>query len=193
MIEPEGQWRAVLDALPVWVLLVDDDVRILDFNRAAADLLGPDAGGAIGRRGGDVLHCIHAGESAAGCGHAPHCQDCIVRNAVRGCFVAGRVTRRRSRMQLRTAAGVTDFYLLVTAAPVSLGGRNLAVLVLEDISELTELERIIPICSGCRKVKLTEADWQPVESHFSERLDMEFTHGLCPDCLIRYGWSTPTR
>ncbi len=180
-------WRSVFDAIPAWMFLVDEDVRILDYNVAAAGLLGPLPEQAIGRRGGEVLHCIHSTESELGCGHAPFCQDCMLRTAVRDCYDAGCAVRRRSRMQLRSGACVSDIFLLVTATPVSVGNRSLALLMLEDISELTELERTIPICAGCRKVKRESSDWQPVEAYFNERLDMEFTHGLCPDCFTRYG------
>ena len=185
-IEGNGAWRAIFDAIPAWMFLVDEDIHILAYNAAAAGLLSPKPAEAIGHRGGDVLHCIHSTESELGCGHAPFCADCMIRNAVRDCYRVGHTTRQRNRMQLYRNSQVTDLFLLITVTPVRLGDRNLALLILEDITELTELERIIPICAGCRKVRLESSNWEPVEVHFRNRLEIEFTHGLCPDCLSRY-------
>jgi PAS domain S-box-containing protein len=184
--EEDGIWRSVFDAFPAWIFLVDEDVRILSYNAAAAALLGPEPEQAIGLRGGEILHCIHSTEMDAGCGHAPSCGDCMVRGTVRDCYARAQVIRQRGRMQLHTGSETREIFLLICAVPVRIHDRVLVALVLEDISQLTELERIIPICAGCRKVKRNSSDWEPIEAHFRKRLEMEFSHGLCPDCLAHY-------
>ena len=54
--------------------------------------------------------------------------------------------------------------------------------MIEDISELVELKRLIPICAKCKKVRDDKEYWVLVESYFKEHLDVDFSHGLCPDC-----------
>jgi hypothetical protein len=56
-------------------------------------------------------------------------------------------------------------------------------LVIEDISEIAELHRLIPICSVCRKVRDDKESWMQVEAYFKSGWDVDFTHGFCPDCL----------
>ncbi|MFH0726923.1 MAG: hypothetical protein V2B19_11335 [Pseudomonadota bacterium] len=60
--------------------------------------------------------------------------------------------------------------------------RALVLLVIEDISEIAELRRIIPICSICRKVRDDTESWTRVEAYFKNNWDVDFSHGLCPDC-----------
>jgi len=44
------------------------------------------------------------------------------------------------------------------------------------------LEGLNVICSHCRRVKL-EDRWLPVEQWLTETTDVEFSHGLCNECL----------
>jgi PAS domain-containing protein len=175
--------RAVFDALPSLVFVVDEDVRIQEYNSAAAELLKDDRGTILKHRAGDLLHCVHAGESERGCGTAPFCADCIIRNSVNEAFEGKRIVRRRTRMELVSGHKTAELYALVTASSFSYEGRSLVLLVIEDISELAELYRMIPICSVCGKVRDDRESWMRMESYFKETWDVDFSHGLCPDCL----------
>lgn len=61
----------------------------------------------------------------------------------------------------------------------------------EALSHIKKLEGILPICSGCKRVRLEDADprsqdsWIPIESYLSRTTDALLTHGLCPECLKR--------
>jgi hypothetical protein len=184
MNEPEktDMLRAVFDALPSLVFVVDEDVRIQEYNTAAADLLMADRRTVLKRRAGEVIHCIHSREVPEGCGRAPFCKDCIIRNAVREACEGDRVVRRRTRIELIRDGKKQALYALITASPFHFQGRPLVLLVIEDIGEIAELYRMIPICSVCRKVRGDKESWMRVEAYFTEKWDVDFSHGLCPDC-----------
>ncbi|MGA2864299.1 MAG: PAS domain-containing protein [Verrucomicrobiota bacterium] len=175
--------RQLLDAIPHFLFLVDEDVRILAYNAAAANLLGPDRQQVLRRRGGEVLHCLHATDSPQGCGRSDFCEDCPVRSAVTEALAAKKCARRRGRMELLTNHDVKAFYLLVTASPLTYEERSLCLLLLEDIGEIIELQRIIPICTYCKKVRDDAQYWSEVEAYLKRHLDLQFTHGMCPDCF----------
>lgn len=44
---------------------------------------------------------------------------------------------------------------------------------------------LLPICAWCKHVRKDDTYWQSVESYFAEMTDVRFTHGICPDCLLR--------
>ncbi len=45
------------------------------------------------------------------------------------------------------------------------------------------MEGLIPICAWCKKKIRTEVgEWQNVDQYLSEHGEVEFTHGMCPDC-----------
>jgi hypothetical protein len=134
------------------------------------------------QRAGDILHCIHSREVKDGCGRAPFCKDCIIRNSVTEAFQGKRIVRRRTRIEFIRDADKIEIYALITASPFSFQDRPLALLVIEDISEIAELYRMIPICSVCRKVRDDKESWMLVEAYFKNKWGVDFSHGLCPDC-----------
>ena len=180
--EKKDMLRSVFDALPALVFVVDQDVRIQEYNAAASDLLMAERKTVLKERAGDILHCIHSKEVQEGCGRAPFCKDCIIRNSVTEAFQGSRVVRRRTKIEIIRDANKIEIYALITASPFSFQDRQLALLVIEDISEIAELYRMIPICSVCRKVRDDKESWMLVEAYFKNEWGVDFSHGLCPDC-----------
>ncbi len=44
------------------------------------------------------------------------------------------------------------------------------------------LERLVPICSACKKIRDDKGYWEEVESYIHKRTADTFTHGICPEC-----------
>jgi hypothetical protein len=180
---------AVLDAYPSPSLVVDRDVRALFINHSARKALGLEgeaAGQALLKRGGHILHCIHADETPEGCGRAPACRSCVIRNSVGKAFATHVVHRARAFLELESAAGVLQAHFLVSAAPVNAGGQEVAILTLEDISDLVKLTSMLPICYHCRRVRDERDYWQTVEDYFKEKADIDFSHALCAECFEKH-------
>jgi len=180
-----GFLKAVLNAIPSPVLVVDDDVRIVDLNHAAAQWLNAHPSAVLKLRGGEALHCIHASETPGGCGAAPACYDCVVRNSVREAYAGKQAIRKTYPMHLTIDGKTEDVNILVTTAPIDYNNERLVLLVLEDISELVSLRRIVPMCAGCRKVRDDQEYWQRVDLYFKRHLDIDVSHSICPDCAAR--------
>jgi len=168
--------------MPAIILIVDTDVRILDYNKAAAALVGDNSTEALRRRTGDVLHCLHATDVPQGCGQGPMCRTCIVRNSVSEAFAGNATVRRRASLELVRDGSTTKLYVLLRATPFDYDGVRQVLLILEDIGELAELQRIVTICMLCRKVRIDEQNWGQVEAYFKRHWDLDFSHGLCPQC-----------
>jgi PAS domain-containing protein len=181
----DGYFRILFDAVPSPVLIVDDDVRILDYNIAGAELLGQDRGLQYMKRGGEALHCVHSCESPEGCGRSADCSDCIIRNSVSEALRDGKVCRRRTMMQMEDGQEKPrkEVMLLVTASPFRYEEKNLVLLVLDDVSEVMRLQKILPICSYCRKIRNDENYWKSVEEYFREHQNLLFSHSICESCM----------
>ena len=176
--------QAVLDALPLMVLAVDEDVRVVAANAAALAALG-DFSSIYLKRGGDVFQCLHRADSPEGCGRGPECKDCLIRNSVAAAFLGTKTFRARCRMEVRTPAQTREMGLLVTTTPLTVNGARRALVVLEDISDLLDLQQLIPICCSCKSIRNDRRYWAQVEDYLAEHLDLQFTHSLCPDCVRR--------
>ncbi len=175
--------RAILDAVPVPVFVMDEDMRLLDANIAGAMLIGSSPGEFLRLRGGDALHCLQAGGNPGGCGHGEHCNDCIIRKAVYAAFEGQALFRQEAQMQLVKNGKVEDTRLWVTAAPFKYADRQMILLTLEDVTELLELRHLLPICAKCKKIRDDHQYWHRLEEYMQDNLHVDFTHGLCPDCL----------
>lgn len=51
------------------------------------------------------------------------------------------------------------------------------------MKEIKTLHGLLPICSGCKKIRDDKGYWQHVEHYVQHHTQAEFTHSLCPDCL----------
>lgn len=179
--------RALIDSIPSPLFVVDDDMRIVAFNRAASAMLGDKPTLAMNRKGGEALHCIHSAEALGGCGASEACRTCVIRNAVGETLRAGTVVRRPQRMQLVGSDGVRDVYLLITTS--LLRGEptpRLAVLIFQDIGELVSSQGIVPVCMHCGRVQETTRQWSPMATYLSDHLDLGLSHGLCPECMQKH-------
>jgi len=54
---------------------------------------------------------------------------------------------------------------------------------------IKKLEGLLPICSSCKRIKVEgtapeqKESWVQIESYISDRTDVMFTHGICPECI----------
>jgi PAS domain S-box-containing protein len=51
------------------------------------------------------------------------------------------------------------------------------------LAEVRTLQKILPICSYCRKIRDDESYWHSVENYISRHTSSEFSHGICPSCM----------
>lgn len=179
-------YRTILNAIPLPIFIVEEDVRIVDVNQAASVLLDANNGSYYLEKSGDVLHCVHATSADEGCGKAPACRQCVIRSAVNSSLKGQTVARERTKAKLLVNGAAQEIELLVTTAPFGYENRKLALLIFEDITELSMLRSILPICSNCKKIRDDHDYWNSLESYFNMNLGIDFTHGICPDCIREF-------
>jgi hypothetical protein len=52
--------------------------------------------------------------------------------------------------------------------------------------EIIALRGILPICASCKKIRKDDASWHQIEGYIRDHSNVEFTHGICPDCLKNF-------
>ena len=131
----QGLHRVLFDAMPMPVFVVDEDVTLLEYNAAAARLLGDDKQAVLRRRGGDVLHCLHALEAPGGCGRASACADCVVRQSVRSAVGGHPITRAWTSLETVVRGHCRSVDLRITARAFTYEAQKLVLLILEGLNE----------------------------------------------------------
>jgi phosphoserine phosphatase RsbU/P len=55
----------------------------------------------------------------------------------------------------------------------------------EALSQVKQLQGLLPICSYCKSIRDDKNYWQQVESYIGSHSGIQFSHGICPDCYER--------
>ena len=105
-----------------------------------------------------------------------------------GALVVGELKRRDG----------TVFPVEVNVKYIALDGKEYFATLVRDITErrkmeaamkeLDTLQGLIPICSGCKKIRNDKGGWEKVETYISRHSEAKFSHGLCEACARKlYG------
>ncbi len=52
----------------------------------------------------------------------------------------------------------------------------------ETLAKIKRLSGMLPICASCKKIRDDKGYWNQVENYIRKHSEVEFTHGLCPEC-----------
>jgi hypothetical protein len=178
--------RTIFDAIPIPVFMVDDDVRVLDLNGAAVQLCGQERTAVYRHRGGHVLHCLRSLDVPEGCGRGPACKSCVIRNSVKHSLTGRTISRKRMIVYVMHELGTREMHVLVTACPMPPGSEARALLMMEDITSISTLKSLIPICMKCKNVRQDEEYWETLEQYVHDHMGVDFSHGLCPNCADQF-------
>jgi hypothetical protein len=50
-------------------------------------------------------------------------------------------------------------------------------------SEVKALEGMLPICASCKSIRDDRGYWHQVEVYIRNHTEVDFSHGICPDCI----------
>jgi PAS domain-containing protein len=53
------------------------------------------------------------------------------------------------------------------------------------LATVRTLEDILPICSGCRRIREVDESWSRLDDYVAQHAAVQFSHGLCPECATR--------
>ena len=93
---------------------------------------------------------------------------------------------RNSDREMGLAEGANDYL----SKPISKGelllrvGAHLELLQAHrhKLSEVKVLRGLLPICSGCKKIRDDQGYWNEIETYIDAHSEAEFTHGMCLEC-----------
>ncbi|MEW6501326.1 MAG: PAS domain-containing protein [Thermodesulfobacteriota bacterium] len=56
----------------------------------------------------------------------------------------------------------------------------------KSLAEVKTLSGLLPICSWCKKIRDDKGYWNQLESYLSQHSGIDFSHGVCPECLRKH-------
>ncbi|MFW6250375.1 MAG: response regulator [Alkalispirochaetaceae bacterium] len=87
--EREEELEAIYESVPVSLLLVTPEMRVVRANREARRTAGTMFPQLTNPLVGAVIRCVQALDDPEACGSTPHCESCPVRTAVRSSLESG--------------------------------------------------------------------------------------------------------
>lgn len=139
--------RAFLEALfgsvPCSVIVVGEDHRIKMANRHFHRAFNTDETESTGSSIGDLLGCPTARENPGECGSLEGCDGCQIYDAAESALNGEAHEKIRFRFEVQDAGQERQLTMVITTAPLRHQGERLAILILEDITELSALRRIL--------------------------------------------------
>lgn len=131
--------KEAIDNNPILSLIVNDDVRVLNANKAFSELIDPDRLNFRGELLGNVVECIHAVESNGNCGKTPDCKGCVVRNSVNETMQTGKsIGKREGFFNIKDANSVKQLTLKVSTTGIEYQGTPGVLLYIDDITPETQ-------------------------------------------------------
>ncbi len=73
--------------------------------------------------------------------------------------------------------------------------RRVSVHLADSLNHIKTLQGLLPICAWCKRVRDDEGYWDQVEAYLHKHTGVDFTHGICPECLekMRPKHTTPVQ
>lgn len=56
----------------------------------------------------------------------------------------------------------------------------------QSLREIDRLRGLLLICMHCKKIRDDKGYWSQIEQYIGEHSNVQFSHGLCPDCFRKY-------
>ena len=130
----------VIDNLPNAIIVVDRNRRVLLANKRAERLAKKSREDFYGLAGGEALGCINSQVDPKGCGFAPICEFCEVKNAVLETFRTG--TSIPSLETEMTFIDIGKRYIRISTTLLSIQAQKVVVLAIEDITKSRSQEKL---------------------------------------------------
>jgi hypothetical protein len=129
-------YEKVFENVPCALFIVDQDMRVLDFNRLAFALFRAEPDATTHASLGDALQCESALSRPGGCGTSKHCQECPLRNSVANSLRSEKIKKSIVDLTLMTGRGlIAEAFMVSSALADQFGDQRRVVLCIELLSD----------------------------------------------------------
>ena len=171
LYESENHFRAILEQLDEAFISLNGDLTVRYLNASAARMLGRDARSLVDR---SVFDHIDLGS-----------RDTFNDLAVR--IMAHAVHPEHEKLSGRIViVNADDIRIPVSIVMVCCCDATGPFICLIAHKFAPSGESTCAICSHCKRIRDDNNEWVQLESYLSARLDISFTHSICPACIKKH-------
>jgi hypothetical protein len=174
---PKKKFHAIIDELPVYLWMHDENYTIVHTNNRFNDKYGDDCIGKLCHRSimksDYVCDCCISGDVLKS-NHSKKCSGCSCEGANKNTHTFHRPFTRKngSKYVLKSTIVMDNVYSYLNEFEDKKESPD------EDISSL-----LWSMCSWCKKIKDDKSNWINLESFLIHYFNIVISHGICPDCI----------
>ena len=128
--------EAIFDAVPVGMLLVDENMIVKRVNDAIRQMVRAEYSQIINQRVGGALSCINSTYNEKGCGYSPACGKCPFRKTIKGVLDSQQAVHGvEFQPTLKADNKEVMPWLCLSAEPVVIDGHKHVVIAVDDITD----------------------------------------------------------
>lgn len=64
--------------------------------------------------------------------------------------------------------------------------RRVSAHLADALDKIKQIEGLVPICAYCKGIRNDQGYWSTVEKFIMQHSEVEFTHGICDDCMQQH-------
>lgn len=137
--ESEQLLDAIFKSLPLILLLIDEDRKVIKINKTGLEAADKSENEALGLRGGDVLDCINSFDKAGGCGASDACNNCLINNTIENSFkYQTDYNKVKATLSVKRAEKVTQHEVLISTSFIE-SRKPLVLVAIEDVTKANEV------------------------------------------------------
>ena len=187
LFQNEKKYRTLIETTRTGFVIIDQDGLVLDANQEYVRLTGHhNLSEIVGRSVIEWTADYEKGKNAAALG------ECFEKGYIRNLEIdyvdsKGSITPVEINATCMESEGVAQILTLcrdITDRKRAEEERERLILELRDaLSKIKTLSGLLPICASCKKIRDDQGYWNKIESYIKEHSDVEFSHGICPECV----------
>ena len=131
--------KIIFDATPLGMVLIDSNKKILAINEYMRQTFGVKQAEITDLNLGEILKCLNEIEAPGSCMKGEKCSNCLIMNIALSTIETGNINRDQFDVTLKIGKDKEHKILKITSAPVILEKNQYALIILEDVTELTFL------------------------------------------------------
>ena len=135
--------NALFETIPASVMVVDENQKVRMVNRALEREFAVARDTVVDVCPGDALGCPRAVVEPQACGSLDECLKCQLRPTIAEALAGAKIDRRRCQFSYQVEEETRELTLLVSTKPLDHKGERLAIIILEDITELNSLRNVM--------------------------------------------------
>ena len=175
---------------PIAMIVLDEQLHAQKVNAAAASVTGRPTWATDGLGPGALLGCLNALSDPRGCGYGPACGQCKIRSAALNSLRNGARTEGvEAWMPVRTEGAQESRCLLVSTAPMELGGRKALVCALDITDRKRAEEKVRSLNAGLEQLVHARTAQLQAANRDLEAFAYSVSHDLRAPLRGIDGWS----